>query len=256
MFSSVEGIHNTHSTYPRHINEGFDDTHTEPESLAQNKYRPNFSNIETTWEKQKDWENLDEDKQAAANQVYGFKIDDMFNTHSSYPRKVNGGFDNDETAPTESIAQLHAVYGDDFEPDLHFLQIGSQEKMEQMIGFINSPKALAKTEKQLYNHKAGQILAQSSSKAEVQVQGPKEEAKKDAKKPESKIYDADGDGIEDIAFKTFEELDMHYLPAVFGPVEDLYNTLNGEMPGHVHKAFDITQVEPQDTYNLVKLHSI
>ena len=48
-----------------------------------------------------------------------------------------------------------------------------------------------------------------------------------------KIFDADGDGIEDNIEKTREELDRHYMPAVFGIVEDLYNTHHGFLPGHV-----------------------
>ena len=72
----------------------------------------------------------------------------------------------------------------------------------------------------------------------------------------SKIYDADGDGIEDIKFHTFEELDQYYQPLVFGHAEDLFNTLNGEMPGHQHKSFDVSQVEPVDHYTLTRLRDL
>lgn len=71
-------------------------------------------------------------------------------------------------------------------------------------------------------------------------------------KPKKNIYDADGDGIEDFKFPTYEEFDKYYMPAVFGVVEDHYNTLNGEMPGFVHKEFDDSLIEPVDKYDLTK----
>ena len=48
-----------------------------------------------------------------------------------------------------------------------------------------------------------------------------------------RIYDADGDGVEDNVEKTREELDRFYIPAVFGPAEELHNTIHGNLPGHV-----------------------
>jgi hypothetical protein len=48
-----------------------------------------------------------------------------------------------------------------------------------------------------------------------------------------RIIDADGDGVEDNVKKDQYELDRFREP-VFGiPVEDLHNTHNGELPGHV-----------------------
>jgi hypothetical protein len=70
------------------------------------------------------------------------------------------------------------------------------------------------------------------------------------------IYDADGDGIEDVRYPTYDELDRYYIPNVFGHAEDLYNTLNGEPPGHEHKAFDDTLTEPQTQYDLIKISSL
>jgi hypothetical protein len=69
----------------------------------------------------------------------------------------------------------------------------------------------------------------------------------------NEIYDKDGDGVEDnIAFH-HDELDEFYQPAVFGDVEDLYNTHHGNMPGHVQKEFDKLETEPeQDHYSLVQ----
>ena len=48
-----------------------------------------------------------------------------------------------------------------------------------------------------------------------------------------RIYDADGDGVEDNVEKTREELDRFYIPQVFGPAEELHNTHHGNLPGHV-----------------------
>ena len=47
------------------------------------------------------------------------------------------------------------------------------------------------------------------------------------------IYDEDGDGVEDNQHKTYDELDRHYYPNRFGEsVEDIYNTHQGNLPGH------------------------
>ena len=50
------------------------------------------------------------------------------------------------------------------------------------------------------------------------------------------IYDKDGDGVEDNVHRTREELDRFYLPNNFHPVEDIYNTKHGNLPGHVRKS--------------------
>ena len=50
-----------------------------------------------------------------------------------------------------------------------------------------------------------------------------------------KIYDEDGDGVEDNVHKTRDELDAFYIPAVFGPAEEMHNTQHGNMPGHIRK---------------------
>ena len=48
-----------------------------------------------------------------------------------------------------------------------------------------------------------------------------------------RIIDADGDGVEDNVHKTQKELDR-FRKMVFGvAVEDIHNTKNGELPGHV-----------------------
>ena len=48
-----------------------------------------------------------------------------------------------------------------------------------------------------------------------------------------RIIDADGDGVEDNQHIDRYELDRFYKPAVFHPVEEMHNTHNGELPGHV-----------------------
>jgi hypothetical protein len=49
-----------------------------------------------------------------------------------------------------------------------------------------------------------------------------------------RIYDADGDGVEDNVHKTFEELDRFYKPNRMGDTaDDVYNTKHGNLPGHV-----------------------
>ena len=58
-----------------------------------------------------------------------------------------------------------------------------------------------------------------------------------------KIYDADGDGVEDNVEKTREELDRFEIP-VFGVVEDIHNTHHGNMPGHVRAS----EFEDQPAY--------
>lgn len=75
VYNSVTGIENTHSTYPRQINNGFDDKETEPkDSLAQKKinknkqYRPDFEKYLST---RKDWENLEHEKEQKSKLVYG-----------------------------------------------------------------------------------------------------------------------------------------------------------------------------------------
>ena len=47
-----------------------------------------------------------------------------------------------------------------------------------------------------------------------------------------RIVDEDGDGVEDNVEKTRDELDRFYIPAVFGPAEEMHNTHHGNMPGH------------------------
>ena len=64
------------------------------------------------------------------------------------------------------------------------------------------------------------------------------------KRGKNRIYDADGDGVEDNVAKTSSELDEFYDPAVYGWVEDLQNTHHGNMPGHVQREFDLKESEP------------
>ena len=66
------------------------------------------------------------------------------------------------------------------------------------------------------------------------------------------IYDADGDGIEDNMHMTSEALDAFYKPNVFGaPIEHIYNTRHGNLPGERNKWFYDKQSEPANTYDIV-----
>ena len=65
------------------------------------------------------------------------------------------------------------------------------------------------------------------------------------KRGKNRIYDSDGDGVEDNVDKTSSELDEYYDPAVYGWVEDLQNTHHGNMPGHIQREFDIAESEPK-----------
>ena len=61
-----------------------------------------------------------------------------------------------------------------------------------------------------------------------------------------KIYDADGDGVEDNVEKTYDELDDFYYPNQFGPVDEINNTHHGNLPGHVQLEWDMRkETEPE-----------
>ena len=59
-----------------------------------------------------------------------------------------------------------------------------------------------------------------------------------------KIYDADGDGVEDNEHMTPEQLDKFYIPNNFFPTENIYNTRNGNLPGHIQRGYYEIQKEP------------
>ena len=61
-----------------------------------------------------------------------------------------------------------------------------------------------------------------------------------------RIYDADGDGVEDNTHKTYNELDDFYWPNQFGVVDEINNTHHGNLPGHVNMEWDLVhEVEPK-----------
>jgi hypothetical protein len=60
----------------------------------------------------------------------------------------------------------------------------------------------------------------------------------------NKIYDADGDGVEDNIDFSSEQLDDFYFPTNFNSAEDIYNTRHGGMPGHRQREFYEAQYEP------------
>jgi len=67
----------------------------------------------------------------------------------------------------------------------------------------------------------------------------------------NKIYDADGDGVEDNRELTHDELDKFYIPNYFNTAEEIYNTRNGELPGHLQREFyENVQAIPPDTYTI------
>ena len=66
------------------------------------------------------------------------------------------------------------------------------------------------------------------------------------------IYDADNDGIEDNMHMTSEALDKFYKPNVYGaPIEHIYNTRHGNLPGERNKWFYDKQSEPENHYDIV-----
>ena len=69
------------------------------------------------------------------------------------------------------------------------------------------------------------------------------------KRGANRIYDADGDGVEDNEHKSYEELDRFRLPAVFNTSEEINNTQHGDLPGHISKEFDINnRHEPREPH--------
>ena len=48
-----------------------------------------------------------------------------------------------------------------------------------------------------------------------------------------RIYDEDGDGVEDNVDKTHDELDAFNDPLSFGDAEEINNTHHGNLPGHI-----------------------
>ena len=60
----------------------------------------------------------------------------------------------------------------------------------------------------------------------------------------NQIYDADGDGVEDNVKLSSSQLDNYFFPTVFNTAEDIYNTRNGEYPGHLQKEFYDAQTVP------------
>jgi len=66
----------------------------------------------------------------------------------------------------------------------------------------------------------------------------------------NEIYDEDGDGVEDNRELTHDQLDKFYIPNYFNTAEEIYNTRNGELPGHIQREFYELQHTPADTYTI------
>jgi len=67
----------------------------------------------------------------------------------------------------------------------------------------------------------------------------------------NKIYDADGDGVEDNIDFSSEELKKFYYPTAFNTAEDIHNTRHGNLPGHRQREFYEGQSEPS-SMDLIK----
>ena len=49
-----------------------------------------------------------------------------------------------------------------------------------------------------------------------------------------------------------DKMDKFWIPNYFFPTEGVYNTHNGKYPGQQKAAYDKTETEPENTYDLVK----
>ena len=77
-----------------------------------------------------------------------------------------------------------------------------------------------------------------------------------------KIYDLDGDGVEDNVKRSRDELDRFYYPNQYGDAgDDIHNTHHGNLPGHLqlenyetppkeHKLYDFAPSQFHDTHFL------
>lgn len=138
-FRYTDDIWNTHNTYHRTINNGFDDDDTEPNghfsdivgqfvphlsgAYAQKPNRPQHMaamkepvdkdtgiperQSKENIKKMNEWrayEKMDViEKEAARNKVYHY-TDDISNTHSVKPAAINNGFDDSEVEPVETLS--------------------------------------------------------------------------------------------------------------------------------------------------------
>ena len=257
--ASVEDLHNTrHGELPGHVRYG---DFPEPENLqtstdmhaddrAENEYdsepkeAQSIAQIRPIIDKDGDGvednvEKTQEELDRHRKKVFGEHVHDLHNTrHGELPGHVRFG---DFPEPTGVHVQDRPFQSEDVsvavdanlganvdfddrsmnEGDASYLQT-SEQKLSNYIQIMNSPDDLA--------------LLQT---------------RKHQPRLRKAIYDADGDGVEDNLKLFSEDLDDYYIPAVFGVAEDLFNTHNGELPGHVQKAFDASQGEPADTYSIV-----
>ena len=168
-------------------------------------------------------------------------VQDIHNTrHGNLPGHVNEGFHPEpkslnKEAPKDNTklqAEIENMEADSYY-DKSYLQTeesSSQELMSKFIDIVDSPEALS--DENLLQFRPQDL--------------------KHAHKPWA-IYDADGDGVEDNQHLTHDELDKFYKPHKFGPTEYIYNTRNGELPGHLQKGFYDIQKEPE-SMDLVKKH--
>ena len=88
---------------------------------------------------------MHQEKEKLSQEVYGNAVSDVYNTHNSWPRlKTSGGYDEAEVAP-ETFVQIGT-------------QVSAQSKLESLIGFVNSPRDLAKYQMKLQAAKALKLI--------------------------------------------------------------------------------------------------
>lgn len=176
----------------------------------------------------------DEEKEISRNKVFRY-TDDVHNTHSVKPRAINKGIDNSENEPKETkddliqTASEQTSYVDDNfsrsdnDGDISYLMTDSQVKLSSVINRIDRPEAidesisflLTLTEEDAADKKGGvsNILA----------------------KPK-------------IEYADYDYLEKFFVPAVFGVVEDIYNTRHTEFP--LMPPHDFKLPEPENNYGV------
>jgi len=137
---------------------------------------------------------------------------------SEGPTKADNGENDEDVMPREGI---EAKVGN----PLYWKDTGD---MDDTVVLQTDGQAMVLKRTKKHHHHKSHSLAQGKPKRDRQS-GPVDGAGRP-------IYDADGDGVEDNVERTREELDRFYIPNMFFPTEDIYNTHHGNLPGHVRKA--------------------
>lgn len=246
VYKYTDDIWNTHNTYHRTINGGFDDDDTEPEGhfgdtvhdeIAKNlaeggdseednlvqsnsnvnvDVEPNSKGDIKKMNAHRDYEHTEEyEKEANKNKVFKY-THDIHNTHTVQPRSINNGIDNSEGEPKENFAMVsEAITFNDgpgdrsgSEGDSSYIQTDSQVKLSAIINQVDGPESI--------NDSISYLLAQ----AEMSDPKEKKAAPKEKKNPPlgSILHKPT------ITYPDFEYHEEFFIPAVHGVVEDIYNT--------------------------------